>query len=65
MKNLTQKTYSELLAELQNILQQVENGDNNPDQWEAQLSQVQALLAECRSRLQGTEKSIDEALTNL
>lgn len=63
MQNHDQKSYNELLAELQQILQSIERGDSTPDQWEAQLLQAQILLENCRQRLRRIETKLSEDLT--
>ena len=64
---MTKKTisYSDAIAQIEEILRQIENGDLDVDQLAAKVKQVSELLKICKSRLFETEQEIDKILKEM
>lgn len=58
-------SYSEAIAQIEEILQQIETGELDVDQLAVKVKHVAELLKICRSKLFGTEKEIDRILKEM
>ncbi|MBN2480930.1 MAG: exodeoxyribonuclease VII small subunit [Bacteroidales bacterium] len=59
------KSYSEAIAQIEEILQLIENGELDVDQLAEKVKQVAELLKICRSKLFETEKEIGRILKEM
>jgi len=55
-------SYSDAIAEIESILQKIEDGNLNVDELTEKVSRVTDLLKICRDRLYLTEKQINKIL---
>ena len=55
-------SYSEAVAEIESILQKIEEGKLDVDELAEKVSRVTELLKTCRDKLHFTEKKIDKIL---
>lgn len=58
-------TYSEAVAQIEEILEQIENGELDVDQLAEKVKQASELLKLCRGKLFETEKEIDRILKDM
>ena len=57
-------SYSDAIAEIESILQKIEDGNLNVDELAEKVSRVTNLLKICRDRLHLTEKQINKILAD-
>lgn len=55
-------SYSEAIAEIESILQKIEDGNLNVDELTEKVNRVSDLLKICRDRLYLTEKQVNKIL---
>ena len=53
-------TYAEAVAELENILQQLQEAPADIDQLHARIARAESLVAACRGKLRGVEDQLAE-----
>lgn len=53
-------SYEQAMAELQGIVEAIENGQTNMDQLEEQVKRASELLAYCKGRLEGTTLTLQQ-----
>ena len=58
-------SYKDALAELENILQQIENNEPDVDELAGLVKRATELLAICKSKLKNTEIELNQALDKL
>lgn len=57
-----QKTYSEAIAEVEEILSRFENGDMDVDSLSAEVKRATELIKFCKQRLSKAEKDVEKVL---
>ena len=64
---MTKKTisYTEAIGQIEEILQQIENGELDVDQLADKVKKASELLTICRNKLFETEKEIDKILKEM
>lgn len=60
----TQPTYDEALAELQQLLEQLQAGQQNLDEMYRRVERAAFLIRLCRERLRHTEDRVNELLND-
>jgi len=55
-----QLSYEQALAELQGIVEAIENGQVNMDELEQQVQRASELLQYCKGRLEGTTNTLNQ-----
>jgi exodeoxyribonuclease VII small subunit len=65
MAKKKQLGYEESLLKLEEILNKVENEEIPIDQLTALVNESMDLLKNCKSKLKGTEKKVEEAFTDM
>ena len=58
-------SYSEAIAEIDEILQQIETGELDVDQLAAKVKQASELLILCKSKLFSTSREIEQVLKEM
>jgi exodeoxyribonuclease VII small subunit len=59
------KTYTEAIGELENILEKIESGDLDVDILSEEIKKASALLKFCKDKLYKTDTEIKKILDNL
>ena len=58
-------TYKEAVAEIEEILQQIENDEPDVDQLSEKVKRLSTLVAWCREKLHTTEEEIEKILKDI
>lgn len=58
-------TYKEAIAEIEDILRQIENDEPDVDQLSEKVKRLSALVAWCREKLHNTEDEIEKILKDI
>jgi exodeoxyribonuclease VII small subunit len=58
-------TYSDAVAQIEEILQQIETGELDVDELTGKVKQVSELLKVCQSKLFHTEKEVEKILKDM
>lgn len=58
-------TYNEAIAEIEDILEQMENEEMDVDELSAKVKKVSELLKTCRKKLTQTEEEVEKILNEM
>lgn len=59
------ESYAKAIAEIENIIEEIEEQQPDMDQLSAKVSKALELIKSCRTKLKNTEEDIDKLLENL
>ncbi len=67
MKNTNKKelSYKEAIAEIEEILEQIETGELDVDELSEKVKRVSVLVSLCREKLHSTEEEIEKILNEM
>ena len=65
MRDKKELTYKEAIAEIEEILQQIENDEPDVDQLSEKVKRLSFLVTWCREKLHNTEEEIEKILKEI
>ena len=65
MRDKKEMTYKEAIAEIEEILQQIENDEPDVDQLSEKVKRLSFLVTWCREKLHNTEEEIEKILKEI